>query len=125
MQTFLSSTGGGYMAKVGRPRKYTKEDIEDIIEKFELYVDNTELPIVCEFAYTNNILRESLYDYPEFSTVLKKCTSKKEAQLEKLAAFNLINVSMAIFSLKQLGWKDRQEIDMGNKNDKPIKIKWE
>ncbi len=113
------------MAKVGRPRKYNNEEIEEIIDKFNKYINDSDLPIVSEFAYTNNILRESLYDYKEFSTVLKKCTSKKEAQLEKLAAFNVINASMAIFSLKQLGWTDKQDLSIGNKEDKPLKVKWE
>jgi hypothetical protein len=39
----------------------------------------------------------------------RQCLTKKEAQLERKALYNEINVSMAIFSLKQLGWSDRTE----------------
>jgi len=48
---------------------------------------------------------------------------KKEAQLEKLGAFNVINSTMAIFSLKQLGWRDKQEISI--EQDKPFKVEIE
>ena len=111
--------------KMGRPKRYSPEEAEIIIEKFNKYIDENDLPIVCEFAYQNNVNRDALYYNPEFSTVLKKCTTKKEAQLEKLAAFNVINSSMAIFSLKQLGWSDKQEIDLGNKEIEAFKVKRE
>ena len=41
---------------------------------------------------------------------LAKKKAKKEAQLERLALRKEINHTMAIFSLKQLGWKDTQDI---------------
>lgn len=96
--------------KVGRPRKYNKNEIEEIKIKLSDYIDNSDLPIIAEFAYTNDIVRQSLYDYEEFSTLLKKLIDKKEAQLEKLAAFNVINATMAIFSLKQIGWENEKKI---------------
>ena len=98
------------MAKTGRPLKYNEEQVAEICEKFEKYINETDLPIIAEFAYMNDLCRQGLYDYPEFSTLLKKLVDKKEAQLEKLGALNIINSTMAIFSLKQLGWTDKQEI---------------
>lgn len=95
----------------GRPRKFTKKRIKEIIADFEDYISFTEVPIVAEFAYQQNILRESLYDYPEFSTVLKKCIAKKESQLEKLALSGKVSTPMAIFSLKQIGWSDKKEVE--------------
>lgn len=95
------------MAKVGRPSKLNDCDIQETIKKFEKYIDETPIPIVAEFAYQNKILRETLYDYKEFSTVLKACIDKKTAQLEKAGLANKVNVGMAIFSLKQLGWSDK------------------
>ena len=110
---------------MGRPRNYNAEQIEEIKKIMERYIDETDLPIVAELAYTNNIPRQTFYDYPEFSTLLKKLLDKKETQLEKLGAFNVINSTMAVFSLKQLGWRDKQEISLGNQDNEPVKIKWD
>ena len=60
----------------------------------------------------NEIDRNYLYDNAIFSTLLKRCIAKKEANLEKGALTGKLNPSMAIFSLKQLGWKDRKEVDV-------------
>ena len=49
-----------------------------------------------------------------FSTLLKKCIAKKEANLEKGALTGKLNPSMAIFSLKQLGWRDKKEEEVQN-----------
>jgi hypothetical protein len=37
------------------------------------------------------------------------CIAKKEGALERMALEGKVNTSMAIFSLKQLGWKDTHE----------------
>lgn len=100
----------------GRPKRYTKEFLLDIAEKFEKYIEDTEIPIVAEFAYLINFPRSSLYQFEEFETVLKKCIDKKEANLEKLALTNNVNTSMAIFSLKQLGWTDKVEQNVKSEN---------
>jgi len=102
---------------VGRPTKLTPEGFQELADKFAQYIDETTIPIVAEFAYLNNVLREQLYDWPEFATLLKRCKEKKESQLEKGALGNKVNVSMAIFSLKQLGWSDKQDINLNNHYD--------
>ncbi len=94
--------------RTGRPKKFTKSYIEEIISKIENYIDETEIPIVVEFCYKNNIRKQRLYDIPEFSDCIKRLINKKEAQLERLGLEK--NNTMAIFSLKQLGWRDTQEI---------------
>lgn len=94
----------------GRPCLYTKNEIDELAAKFEQYIAETDIPIVAEFAYQNNIDRTLLYDRPELSTLTKRCIAKKEAQLEKLALARKIDASTAIFSLKQLGWRDKHEI---------------
>ncbi len=96
---------------MARPRNYTDEQVEQIKQLLADYIENTEIPILAEFAYKNDILRESLYDYEEFSTLRKKAINKKEAQLERMALDGDVDKTMAIFSLKQLGWKDKQEIE--------------
>lgn len=92
---------------VGRPRKYTREYLAEIVEKLERYIDETPVPVVAEFAYQNRIPRQALYDHEELSDSIKRLIDKKEAQLERLALNGDINTTMAIFSLKQLGWTDK------------------
>ena len=112
---------------MGIHKKWTKPVIEKIRVQFELYIEATDIPIVSEFAYQNNISRQRLYEFAEngelFSDTIKKCITKKEAQLEKLGLLSVINPSMAIFSLKQLGWKDKQEVEMSGGLDNTVTIK--
>jgi len=105
---------------VGRPRTYNKKEIKELLKKFEIYIENTDIPILVEFAYKNGITRASLYDYPEFSTLKERCLLKKEAQLETLALFNVVNPTMAVFSLKQMGWSDKSKEE---KKDDAEKLK--
>ena len=95
--------------EIGRPRTFTDEQVAEIRDKLAQYIATTEIPIVAEFAYQNDINRQILYDYPEFSTLTKKLIAKKEAQLERKGLMNEVNSTMAIFSLKQIGWTDKQE----------------
>ena len=95
----------------GRPVKYTKEKLEEIRQAIEDYTKKTKIPILAEFAYKNDIRRGTLYDMPELSDAIKALIDKKESQLEKLALDQKVNTTMAIFSLKQIGWKDKQEVE--------------
>lgn len=83
----------------------------ELLAAFADYIDNTDIPILAEFAFQNNMLRETIYKYDEFSTLRKRCIDKKEAMLERKGLLGEIDKSMAIFSLKQLGWSDRQAIE--------------
>jgi ubiquinone/menaquinone biosynthesis C-methylase UbiE len=107
----------------GRPRKY---DPSELAEKLNKYTDETKIPIVAEFCYLNDVRREYLYeiarDFPELSYAIKRCVEKKETQLEKLALAGEVNVTMAVFSLKQLGWRDRQEIEHSGEVDGKITV---
>jgi hypothetical protein len=101
----------------GRPTIYTKEVIREIQIKLETYIESNAIPIVAEFAYQNKIPRQQLYDLPELSDTLKRLIDKKEANLEKGLLSGKLVAAGAIFSLKQLGWKDRHEIDNNIKAD--------
>lgn len=95
----------------GRPIVWTEEKIEETIELLDKYIDDNEIPIVAEFAYLNNIRKATLYEKEELKYSIKRLTEKKEAQLEKGALGGMLNSTMAIFSLKQMGWRDKQEIE--------------
>jgi hypothetical protein len=104
------------MARVGRPPKVPEADMPELVQKFADYIDGAAIPIIAEFAYKNDVPRTWLYERPEFLTLLKKCIDKKEAALEIGALKGELNPTMSIFSLKQMGWKDKQEIDSNNIN---------
>jgi hypothetical protein len=99
---------------MGRPKKYTDKIITELAKRLEGYIDETDVPILKEFAHMSHISSQRLYDFEkvneEFSEAIKRLRDKKEAQLEKLGLLNVLNPTMAIFSLKQMGWKDRKEI---------------
>jgi hypothetical protein len=106
----------------GRPQEH---DREELLRKLLAYIAETEIPIVAEFAAQSGLYRQQLYDMPELSDALKSCISKKEGALERQALAGKVNCTMAIFSLKQLGWKDTQSHEHGGPNGGPIRTKTE
>jgi len=111
----LSEQGPG----AGRPREH---DRAALAAEFIAYIENAEIPIIAEFAHRHGVSKSVLYDWPEFADLLKLCTSKKEAALERKALAGEINVSMAIFSLKQLGWSDRAEQTLHGDKHAPVQF---
>jgi hypothetical protein len=108
------------MNPVGRPIEYTPERIQEIKEAMERYIQETDVPIVAEFAYLNNIRRAILYEIPELSYTVGKMIDKKESQLERGGLIGEYNASMAKFSLAQLGWSEKQETKVTG--DIPVSI---
>lgn len=100
----------------GRPAIYTEDAVRAICDQLSEYTDNTDIPIIAKFAWQHDISRQRLYEFAKqyewFADAMKKCTDKKESALEELALAGDINVSMAIFSLKQLGWSDKTQTDI-------------
>ncbi len=107
------------MSTIGRPRERNREQL--LIE-FALYVEETPIPIVAEFAAQQGFGKSYLYGCPEFAELLTLCTTKKEAALERLCLTGAPKsaTTMAIFSLKQLGWKDR--IEHSGDRDAPVAL---
>lgn len=99
-------------------KRQPKYETEYIVEQIELYLEREEIPILKDLCYQQN------WDYDYFMVLrgrdeevdrsIKKLINRKEAQLEKLALQGKIDKTMAVFSLKQLGWKDRQEIALSD-----------
>lgn len=103
------------MNKMGRPPKV---NIDDLINDADDYIKKADPPIVNEYAHLHNITGNYLYHLadkleakgePELKHTIKKIAEAKAITLEKKALKGRYNASMAIFSLKQLGWKDKQE----------------
>jgi len=100
------------MGKAGRPVSvWTEERLAQVEQEMNEYTEQADIPILAEFAYTHDYRRDQLYQHEQLSNAIKKMMNKKEAQLEKMGLMNAVNSTMAVFSLKQLGWRDKQEIE--------------
>lgn len=97
------------MAKCGRPPKVKEEDMPALIADFETYIAGTDIPIIAEFAASKGLSPRYFYERSEFDDILGWCRAKKEAALERGALKGSLNPTMSIFSLKQMGWKDKTE----------------
>lgn len=103
---------------MARP-KSDKYDTKRIIRKLKKYVEETQLPILKEFCFNNNL------NYKYFLQLCAKdieldnarchLLDKKEIQLEK-ALMTGANNTAFIFQLKQLGWRDNPEPVVINNN---------
>lgn len=94
-----------------------KYEIDFVIDTIYDYIEQTELPIFKEVCYLNDWNPDRIYQLgqqsDELLSAIKKIHCKKEVELEKGALTGKYNPTIAIFSLKQLGWKERQEVDIG------------
>lgn len=99
------------MAKMGAPIKY---NIQEMIKTVEQYTASTDLPILKELCYKQHwsydYIMELKRKHEDLSQSIKELLCKKEAQLERMGLMNKANTKMAMFSLKQLGWRERVEI---------------
>ena len=100
----------------------TPERLEELCEKLDRYIEETDIPILAEFAYKNNIDKRIFWEHIEFEPLVQKALAKKESNLERALYSGEINAPGAIFALKQLGWKDRHDVGIGNMDGKPLRV---
>ena len=107
----------------GNPFYETPEQMQVEIDR---YLNDHD----CDFTITGLALelgfcsRQSFYDYEEkenFSYTIKKARLHIERAYEKKLSGK--EVGGAIFALKNLGWKDKSEIEQTVKNI-PVEINW-
>jgi hypothetical protein len=101
------------------PKKtYTPERIQEIRETLRKYIDESNYPQVAEFAYTNHIPRQTLYELTELRDLIDELHAKKETQLEKGALTGKFNAMFAKFAISQrgIGWRETQTIQTINAN---------
>lgn len=104
-----------------------KYDIPEMIEIIDKYTNETDIPILKEVCYQNywnyDYITELQRNNENLSWSIKRLLNKKEAQLERLSLTKVIDRTTAIFSLKQLGWKDRQEVSFAEEQISEISVK--
>lgn len=109
------------MAKRGRPPKTDESgklvyNVNDMIKKLDEYTDEcmnggkVKIPILNEairkYGWKSSRFYELKDENKELAEAIKRLTDAKQEIIEKLAYMGAINTTFAIFSLKQLGWRD-------------------
>lgn len=102
---------------------YTPEEIAEIVNDFEEYIDHTDDPIIVGFCAEYKkyrVNKDYISDHDEFTELRKSAIEKQEAYLVRNATRNKINPTVAIFRLKQPqhGYKDRVDSDITSGGDK-------
>lgn len=109
----------------GRPPEW---NYDDLCTKLNKYInDNCSgalFPILEEFCSTTqhpqhkdrwlpvSTLKSAADKHEGLSSAIKRCSSAKEARLQRGMGNGLIPPGFGNFALKQLGWKDTQEVEV-------------
>lgn len=106
---------------MARPKEYTEERIRQEAKALIKYADEVDIPLEKEFAvqrgYSSQRISEFAKSSEEFSEALKKTKDIQEVKIVKAAMAGKINVTFAIFTLKNVsGWRDVQPISIQNDN---------
>lgn len=105
----------------GRPLLF--ETPEELWSKVLDYIQNEKKPTLSGLAYFLGVDRQTLYNYkarPEFFDIIKKATDYVEYKYEERLIYEN-NPTGVIFALKNMGWKDKQEIDQNTSLQAEIK----
>lgn len=107
----------------GRPALYDSED--ELKTQIEAYFETEGIrSTITGLAYFLGFeSRQSIYDYADngkFSYIIKRAKLFVESCYESKLSGN--NPTGPIFFLKNMGWKEKSEVDIGNRDDQPFKI---
>lgn len=94
----------------GRPLSYeTAELLQQAVDK---YFEDNKRATLAGLALALGIDRQTLYNYEkrqEYFDIIKKARSKVEAIYEERLVWD--NCTGVIFPLKNMGWKDKTEVE--------------
>lgn len=100
----------------GRPALFENPDLMDVEIQMYFNITNfTDITITGLAYFLGFESRQSFYDYeerPEFSYIIKRARLYIESAYEKKLSGN--SVTGSIFALKNMGWKDKQEVEHVN-----------
>ncbi len=109
------------MADVGRPPKFeTPEQLKAACDEF-IANNPGKLTVTGLAMWLGFCDRQSLYDYekkPEFTCIIKEARLAVENDYE--LSLRTPSVTGAIFALKNMGWKDKQEQEVYGKDGGPL-----
>lgn len=102
---------------------YSDERKLELLEKFKKYVDETEMPIIAEFAYKNDVNEDTIRKWKEraennetesvnslWASVYKKSLAKQKVCIVRMGFKSSQQTTMSIFILKAFhGCSDQGE----------------
>lgn len=107
----------------GRPLKWNSlEEMQPLIDKYFNETPEDEWTI-CGFALALDTTRETILDYQEkdeFSDAIKRCKLRVQYSYEK--SLKRRGNSGDIFALKNFGWRDDHNFNMGGQKNNPITV---
>jgi len=111
------------LTTTGRPPIYSDDELgfEQLKEKCIEYFSQDEKATITGLAlYLGFSCRDTLYEYSKkevFSDLIKR------AMLMVENSYELSGTSFDIFALKNMGWKDKTEVEQTNTNINPLEFK--
>lgn len=106
----MSLEGRPFYFMVGRPLKYT---VEELTVKVNEYFETQERQTLAGLALFLGIDRQTLYNYrerDEFFDIIKESVNRVEAKYEERLIYENAPTGV-IFALKNMGWKDKSEVE--------------
>lgn len=107
-------------ARMGRPPKLNEDELKELYDELAQYINDNDDPIISDFLSSNDyaishkINDSNLYDWTDFSVLIKRLVRKQETFLLRNGGKGVYNPTLAIFRLKQPqhGYRDRYETDL-------------
>lgn len=102
------------------PRKYTPDELNNLIDSFTTYCrDNDKLPTLENLYLYLDLYKEQFHELatiPEYADIIKKAKHMTAAWLSEAALCGRTKEIASIFLLKAVhGYSDRQEISVDGK----------
>lgn len=89
---------------------------EQIINGVDDYLNEVDIPIVAEYAHKIGMSSQHICKRAKMSPAVDEAVNRikeeKEIRIERGVLTGKMNASAGIFSLKQLGWRDKVEADV-------------
>lgn len=109
--------------------KYVQDEMcEQLIDYVNTCMKKKKVPILKEVStklgwnYDYVMILQRKEGWEQLKQTISWLVDTKEYMLERLALDGKIDTRTAIFSLKQLGWKDQQVMDVQSSNESGLKI---
>lgn len=111
-----------------RQKGITSESMEDVLEireALEAYIEETPYPTLAHFCYKNRKSKKFILDHPNyFGDLVERLNLKREIYLEQKLLRDK-NPTGAIFALKsQMGWDDKHSLHISGGVNTQITVKF-
>lgn len=106
------------------PKAQSKYHKTKMVEIMDEYTKNTDIPVLKELCYLQGwqygTIQQSAQRHPKVKDAIERMLMKKEAVIEIGALKGELNSNQAKFSLGQLGWSSKKEVEITTKDIEDI-----